>query len=158
MARTRTKLKMREKRGKQEKRRRRAGSRYYDYHLLAVVIILICFGLVMLYSASAYEAATTSWIRDDMYYFRRQAVFSAVAVLLSLLVARINYHFYIRLAPALYIIALVLMAMVKYTPFGVEAGGAKRWLNLGIQFPSEFLALMKPVEASNMAVYRLALA
>ena len=43
---------------------------FYDYSLLAVVIILICFGLVMLYSASAYEAATSS-ISDDMFYFRR---------------------------------------------------------------------------------------
>lgn len=37
-----------------------------------------------------------------------------------------------------YFVALVLMAMVKWTPFGVEVFGARRWLKLGIQFqPSE---------------------
>ena len=37
-----------------------------------------------------------------------------------------------------YVGSLVLMAMVKYTPLGVSAYGARRWLNLGIQFqPSE---------------------
>ena len=36
---------------------------YYDYNLLAVVIILMCFGLVMLYSASSYEATNT--FNDD---------------------------------------------------------------------------------------------
>ena len=29
---------------------------YYDYSLLAVVVLLTCFGLVMLYSTSAYVA------------------------------------------------------------------------------------------------------
>ena len=29
---------------------------YYDYNLLAAVILLVCFGLVMLYSTSSYEA------------------------------------------------------------------------------------------------------
>ena len=31
-------------------------SDYYDFNLLAAVILLTCFGLVMLYSTSAYEA------------------------------------------------------------------------------------------------------
>ena len=130
-------------RGAKKKKKKRSG--YYDYHLLAVVIILICFGLVMLYSASAYDAATTSWIQDDMYYFRRQAIFSALSVFLALGVSRIDYHFSIRMAPLIYLIAIVLMAMVKFTPFGVEAGGAKRWLNIaGITF--------QPAEIAKIAI------
>ena len=127
---------------KGEKKKRRG---YYDYHLLAVVIILICFGLVMLYSASAYDAATTSWIRDDMYYFRRQAIFSALAVGLALLVSRMNYHLFIRMSPLLYFVSIVLMAMVKFTPLGVEAGGAKRWLNIGG-------IIFQPAEIAKIAV------
>ena len=121
-----------------KKRAPRLGG-YYDYQLLAVVIILICFGLVMLYSASAYDAATTSWIGDDMYYFRRQALFSLAAVLFSLVVGRFSYHLYIRLAPLVYLVALVLMAMVKWSPLGGSGGGARRWLTIaGITFqPSE---------------------
>lgn len=39
---------------------------------------------------------------------------------------------------ALYVISLILMAMVRFSPFGVEAYGSRRWLKLGIQFqPSE---------------------
>ena len=40
---------------------------YYDYNLLASVILLTCFGLIMLYSTSAYEAQMQ--FGDDMYYF-----------------------------------------------------------------------------------------
>lgn len=29
---------------------------YYDYNLLACVVLLTCFGLIMLYSTSAYDA------------------------------------------------------------------------------------------------------
>ena len=68
--------------------KRRTVRRYYDYNLLAVVIILICFGLIMLYSASAYEA--TSLFGDDMYYLKRQAGISAAAVVLALVVSRID--------------------------------------------------------------------
>ena len=43
---------------KEKKRRKKKSNRgaYYDYNLLAIVILLICFGLIMLYSTSAYEA------------------------------------------------------------------------------------------------------
>ena len=56
---------------------------YFDYNLLATVILLTCFGLVMLYSTSAYEAMLESQ-GDDMSYFRRQAVISVCALLLAL--------------------------------------------------------------------------
>ena len=109
---------------------------YYDYNLLAVVIILICFGLMMLYSASAYEASNL--FSDDMHFFTRQALISACAVGMALVISRIDYHLYMKWSPYLFVLALILMAMVKFTPLGVEAGGAKRWLKLGMQFqPSE---------------------
>ncbi len=132
MARTAARVK------KKNKTAVRARTSYYDYSLLAVVIILISFGLIMLYSASAYEAANDYYIQDDMFYFRKQALISAGAVLFALFVSQINYHISIRLAPLAYIIALGLMAMVKFTPLGVTVNGARRWLKIGIQFqPSE---------------------
>lgn len=119
------------------KERRQPG--YYDYNLLAVVIILICFGLVMLYSASAYEAATSTIIQDDMYYFRRQALISLGAILAAVLISRIDYHIFLKLSPYLFAVSLLLMALVKFSGGGVTAGGARRWLNIGgVQFqPSE---------------------
>ena len=110
---------------------------YYDYNLLAAVILLVCFGLVMLYSTSSYEAQL-KFEGNDMYYFTRQAVISAAAILLAVLVSRLDYHLLIPVSGLAYVGSLVLMAMVKYTPLGVSAYGARRWLNMGIQFqPSE---------------------
>lgn len=47
---------------------------YYDYSLLAVIILLTCFGLVILYSTSSYMAELN--YGDDMYYFKKQAAIS----------------------------------------------------------------------------------
>ena len=49
---------------------------FYVYNLLACTILLVSFGLIMLYSASAYEAAST-FKGNDMYYFTHQAGLSA---------------------------------------------------------------------------------
>lgn len=109
---------------------------YYDYNLLAVVILLICFGLVMLYSTSAYEAETR--FGDDMYYFGRQALISLAAVIAAVIISRFDYHILIKLSGFIFVVAFILMAMVRWSPLGVEVNGARRWLKLGMQFqPSE---------------------
>lgn len=64
--------------------------RYYDYSLIAILMFLVCFGLVMLYSTSAYSALTT--YRDSMYYFKRQLVFCAFGFFVVYVVSRIDYH------------------------------------------------------------------
>ncbi len=129
---------------------------YFDYNLLAVVIILICFGLVMLYSASAYEAANDAAVNnDDMYYFRRQAIISSASVIAALFCSRIDYHRWIKAAPIIYILSLVLMAMVRFTPFGVTVNGARRWLYLGVQFQPSELAKIAVILIMPYAILRM---
>ena len=111
--------------------------RYYDYSLVAVLVFLVCFGLVMLYSTSAYTALIEN--EDSMYYFKRQILFCGAGVVIIYVVSRINYHWYIGKAKAIYFFSLFLMFLVK-TPLGKEVNGARRWIRLpmGQQFqPSE---------------------
>ena len=110
---------------------------YYDYNLLACLILLLSFGLIVLYSASAYEAYASANISDNMYFFRHQLRNSAIALIWAVLLSKISYHF-MRFAGALYAAGFVLMALVQ-SPLGVEELGARRWLRIGpIQFqPSE---------------------
>ena len=60
--------------------------RYYDFNLVAVVLLLTCFGLVMLYSTSSYLAQVKRG--SDMAYFGNQALISAVSIGLHLWVLR----------------------------------------------------------------------
>lgn len=132
---------------KQKKNKtRRVRPEYFDYSLLACVIILIFFGLVMLYSASAYEAANDAGVKyDGMYYFRHQLQSDIIAFILCQIVIFFDYHMTLKLSPFFYLLSLLLMAMVKFTPMGVEAYGAKRWLSLG---PVSF----QPSELAKVAI------
>ena len=108
---------------------------YYDYSLVAVIILLTCFGLIMLYSTSSYMAELN--YGDDMYYFKKQGLISAACIVAAIVISMIDYHILTRFVTILYVMAVGLMILVK-TPLGVTANGARRWLKIGIQFqPSE---------------------
>ena len=118
-------------------------SHYYDYSLVAVIILLTCFGLIMLYSTSAYTAEID--FGDDMYYFKRQAVISVACIGAALVISRIDYHILKYFTTFLYVISAVLMLLVK-TPLGRSANGARRWLQLGP------LPQFQPAEVAKLAV------
>lgn len=115
---------------------------YYDYSLLAVIILLTCFGLVMLYSTSSYMAELN--YGDDMYYFKKQAAISFGCIIIALGISQIDYHILTKFTGVLYGMAAILMILVK-TPLGRTANGARRWLNLG---PMSF----QPSEVAKIAV------
>ena len=124
---------------------------YYDYSLLAVIILLTCFGLVMLYSTSSYMAELN--YGDDMYYFKKQAAISLACIIAALAISQIDYHILTRFTGVIYGVAAVLMLLVK-TPLGRSANGARRWLNLGpLSFqPSELAKIAVIVCLSYMIV------
>ena len=104
---------------KRVKRKRSNETIYFDYSLLAVLIFLVCFGLVMLYSTSAYSALVN--YSDSMYYFKRQILFCIVGFIGMYMVSRIDYHYYIKWARGIYFVAVVMMALVQ-TPLLGYAG------------------------------------
>ena len=110
------------------KKKRSAQSGYYDFNLVAVVILLICFGLVMLYSTSAYTAQVK--YGNDMNFFTKQLIISVVSILGALFVSKFDYHVLYYVGKVSYWLSIFLMGMVKFTPWGEEVNGAKRWLKL----------------------------
>ncbi len=137
-------------------KRKRIAGRYFDYNLLAVVIILICFGLVMLYSASFYKAAST--FGDDMYFLIRQTAFSAFAVVIALVVAFFfDYHWILRwLSWPLYVLSLGFMFAARFTSLGTTAYGASRWIEIGpISFQPAEIAKIALILVLTREVYRL---
>ncbi len=125
---------------------------YYDYSLVAAIILLTCFGLVMLYSTSAY----TSTIKygDDMYFFKKQAAISFVCIAGALFISMFDYHILARFTGVLYGVAAGSMALVR-TPLGTVSNGARRWLRIGpIQFqPAEIAKIAVIVCLSYMIVH-----
>lgn len=125
---------------KKNKKQAAAKPRYYDYNLVAIVVLLTCFGLVMLYSTSAYTSQVN--YENDMRFFGRQAIISIASILGALLISRLDYHVLYYISGGIYVLSLILMLLVKYSPLGVEVNGARRWLTVipgtSLQFqPSE---------------------
>ncbi|MDW7659005.1 MAG: FtsW/RodA/SpoVE family cell cycle protein [Bacillota bacterium] len=105
--------------------------------LLVITLILVCFGLVMLFSASM----TDGYSREGnaLFYVLKQAGITTMGLIMALFVALIIPvglfdHFWMSLL--LYGATTGLLVYVKF--FGLVVNGARRWVDLGIRFqPSE---------------------
>ena len=100
------------------------------------VILLCAFGLFVLYSASGGELAVV----------RRQALIMLAGILVMFIVSQFNPHVIRRWAPTIYAGGLALLILVLF--IGVEANGAKSWLDLpGLPSfqPSEILKISVPL-------------
>lgn len=114
---------------------------FSDYTLLFIVLFLLAFGLVMLYSTSAYDANLT--YNDSTYLFRKQ-IFSTLAGLVVLfIVSHLPYHLWERFAVIGYGVSVALVLLI--IPFGIEANGAKRWLRV-------FGISLQPAEVAKLAL------
>ena len=101
-----------------------------NVQLLAVTIILVLFGLVMVYSASYYSAELNY---NNKYYFLIKQSFGAIVGLIAMIFAmNFDYHNLIKYKWWILGISILLLALVFIPGIGVENYGAKRWLNLGI--------------------------
>lgn len=117
---------------------------FFDYSLLFVVLFLLGFGLVMVYSASSYDASTSKSFNYDAAYFLKKQAFSGVLGIVAMFVVSfIPYRFWERFATLGYLVSAVLIVLVL-TPLGIEANGARRWLNLGIS--------VQPAEIAKLAM------
>ena len=121
--------------GKGKKQRREP----FDYSLLLVVLILVGFGLVVLYSTSSWNGQVK--FADKAYYLKKQFFATSLGLAAMYVVSGIDYHRWERLAWLGYLLSLVLSTAVLF--FGDEYNGSKRWLSIGpLSFqPSEFAKL-----------------
>ena len=112
----------------------------YDLALLSVVFVLLGLGLAMVYSASGIKALDA--LDDPRYFLVQQSIWVAIGLAAMLIVARIDYHRYRRLALPGLVIAVILLVAVLVPGIGTRVGGASRWLRVssfaGVQ-PAELM-------------------
>lgn len=118
--------------------------RHMDYSLFFAVIFLLLFGLIMVYSASSYEASLK--FNDSAFYLKNQARATALGFIAMLIISRIDYHIWKGPAFLIYLGSLFLVFLVL-TPLGVVRNGARRWLDVGIS--------VQPAEVAKVGVILL---
>jgi cell division protein FtsW len=97
--------------------------------ILLASLLLTGFGLVAVYSASAVVALER---HQDAYFFvRRHALSAALGVGAMLLIMPLDYRLLQKWAWWGVLATLLLLVLVYVPTFAREAGGARRWLQLG---------------------------
>ena len=106
-----------------------------DLVFLVILLLLLSFGLLMLFSAGY---AVALYRRGDAYtYIRPQLLFAALGVTAMYAASLVDYHVWHKLAWPILGVSLVLLTIVLFMP---EYNGCKRWIvipGLGTLQPSE---------------------
>lgn len=119
----------------------KAKGKKIDTTMLILVLVLVAFGLVLLYSTSEYNGRVK--FQDPAYYFKKQFFATSLGLMAMYLVSCIDYHWLAQFAGWGYLCSIGLSTAVLF--FGDEYNGSKRWLSLG---PLSF----QPAEFAKVAV------
>lgn len=115
--------------------------RYVDLTLILVLIFLICFGLVMLFSTSSYEAGLK--FNDQTYYLKKQIKSALAGIIVMLILSYVpDYHLWKKFVVFVYVLSIGLILLL--ISFGSEAKGATRWLRI------KGLPSIQPAEAAKV--------
>jgi cell division protein FtsW len=102
----------------------------FDWLLLTVLVALAAGGAVMVYSASAIQASRQ--LGDEFYYLKRQGVAFLIGMGGLVLALKVGYRRLAASAYPLLVFSLLMLVLVLVPGIGKVAGGARRWINLGL--------------------------
>ncbi|MBQ3038794.1 MAG: putative lipid II flippase FtsW [Clostridia bacterium] len=142
----------RENRGKVSEKKPSLASRpkmhEFDFTFFTLVIIIVCAGLVMVFSASSPRGLRIAG--DSFHFVKKQLLFAVIGFAGMMIISRIDYRKYEPYVGVFMLVCLGLLVVVLIPGVGVVHNGARRWLPLpGFELqPSEF---MKPVMAMFIA-------
>jgi cell division protein FtsW len=137
---------------------RNAGQEY-DTALIWVTVLLLGFGMVMVYSASiAIAEASRVTGNSAVYYLSRHAAYVLVSLVAAAMVFQVPLRVWQRAAPILFVVGLVLLALVLIPGIGREVNGSRRWLPLGVANlqPSELMKVCAVLYAADYTVRKAA--
>ena len=98
-----------------------------DFSFLIIVLMLVIYGLIMVFSASS--ASAHHYQGDTLYFIKRQLIWAVLGVIAMFVIARIPYKVVKKLAFPIFIVSVVCLVLVPIV--GKEINGAKRWLGIG---------------------------
>src|SRR5882757_5839442 len=132
----------------------------YDSGVLWAALLLLTFGMVMVYSSSIATAEASKFTGGSSAYFlQRHALFLAASLFAGMLAFQVPVRFWQEAAPWLFVLGVTLLALLLVPGLGREVNGARRWLSFGFGGlqPSEFMKLFVVLYAADYTVRKLAL-
>ncbi|MDI6727050.1 MAG: FtsW/RodA/SpoVE family cell cycle protein, partial [Smithellaceae bacterium] len=101
-----------------------------DMLLLVATLALITFGTVMIYSSSSLMALEK--FKDGEFFIKKQIFFVTIGMVTMVLFSKIHYTIWRKLAYPILFVSVAMLCLLLVPGFGVRAGGATRWLRMGI--------------------------
>ncbi|MFH1640888.1 MAG: FtsW/RodA/SpoVE family cell cycle protein, partial [Candidatus Omnitrophota bacterium] len=110
-------------------------------NLFITTVILVCIGVVMIYSASSIYALER--YKDGFFFLKRHVSFLVIGIFLTLLIMSIDYRKIRKFSRPLLFVSLLLLVLVLIPGIGREVAGARRWFRFRfISFQPSGLAHM----------------
>lgn len=103
--------------------------RKIDISLVIITILLVIFGLLMVYSASNVVAMYK--YNDSFYFIKRQALFACIGIILMFIFMKINIEKIYKVSIYIFITSVILLLLVLIPGIGVVRGGARSWIGFG---------------------------
>ena len=116
-----------------------------DFWLLLLVMILLTFGIIMVFSASYYYSISKTG--QPYSYLIKDVVWVIIGIFCMVFAATIPYNKYAKFAKPLMLLSLLLLGLV-FTPLGVTRNLATRWV--GVSLGSHEFTIM-PGEIAKIA-------
>lgn len=100
-----------------------------DFQLLILTLLLVGFGLVMVFSASSsFTLASSKFGNDPLYFMKRQMIWIVLGTVVMFTAMNIHYSKFKKWYVPIFIITVILLLIVAFTE---RINGAKSWLNIG---------------------------
>ena len=98
-----------------------------DFLLLILTLLLVGFGLVMVFSASSSVAKVS--FDDSFYFIKRQLVWAGLGTFVMLLMMNLRYQVYKKAFMLFFIPVIVMLILVPFVSESVN--GARSWFGVG---------------------------
>lgn len=115
-----------------------------DKGVLLIICGLCVFGIIMIWSASMYNAKLDSATGyDEFYYVKKQIVFFVIGLGMAYIISLINVKYIKSFAPSIMLIMVVILFIVSLKSEEDAVGGAVRFISIAgfVIQPAEFVKL-----------------
>ncbi len=109
----------------------------FDFILCITVLLLLSLGIIMVLSASAPSALSTTG--NSYTYVKKQLLFAIAGLFVMFFLSKVDYRFYKKYYWYIYFVSWMVLLLVVVPGLGYSVKGATRWIKIGgFQFqPSE---------------------
>jgi cell division protein FtsW len=113
-----------------------------DFFLVILVLILVIFGVIMVFSSSYYDVMDAG--KSPYHFLIRGMAWAAGGLILMAVMSLVPYKIFYMIAPGFMAVSLILLALL-FTPLGTTINRATRWISIG---PITFM----PGEITKIAI------